>query len=286
MDKQVRVWDDQIDADLHKAVYDWGQSVSWYAKALLDVNGDYIKGIPNDRDFEGFPIQEYNPTLHGNGSTRPDTPEKFRSELMSLWRHMCGWDDASLQERNPIIWQLFDTINQKLFDGQASTNGFPEHHVLSGPRNYYVDGKDFFEKYYAPRDADWTSMLNCRGTTPGNKHRGIGQRMGQIHKDTDSSQGPSPNHFSLLFVSNLVWEPNWGGELKYFGDEHTGSTQWKNGYDIGWPTDIVGNKPGRIILYSHDKIHLTEAPKTTSPEFTQKIAFRITLPDQWLNENI
>ena len=146
MDKQVRVWDDLIDADLHKAVYDWGQSVSWYAKALLDINGDYIRGVPNDRDFDDWPIQEYNPTLHGNGNPRPDTPEKFKSELVSLWRHMTGWDDASLQERNPIIWQLFDTINQKLFDGQASTNGFPEHHVLSGPREYYVDGKDFYEK--------------------------------------------------------------------------------------------------------------------------------------------
>ena len=120
---------------------------------------------------------------------------------------------------------------------------------------------------------------------PGNKHRGIGQRMGQLHKDTDSSVEPSPNHFSLLFISNLNWQPDWGGELKYYGDEQTGSTQWKNGYDIGWPTDIVGNKPGRIIMYSHDKIHMTEAPRGKTPEFTQKIAFRITLPDSWLNSN-
>ena len=59
--------------------------------------------------------------------------------------------------------------------------------------------KDFYEKYDAPREANWTSMLNCRNTMPGNKHRGIGQRMGQIHKDTDSSKEPSPNHFSLLY---------------------------------------------------------------------------------------
>ena len=84
MDKQVRVWDDHIDESLHKEVYDWGQSVSWYAKALLDINGDYIKGVPNDRDFDGWAIQEYRPSLHGNGNPRPDTPEKFEAELTEV----------------------------------------------------------------------------------------------------------------------------------------------------------------------------------------------------------
>ena len=183
--KEVKVYDDLVSESLHKAVYDWGQSVSWYAKALLDINGDYLKGVPNDRDFGGWPIQEYIPSIHGNGNPRPDTPPEYEAELVSLWRHMCGWDEESLKQRVPIVGELFDVLNNELFSGEATLDGFPEHHVLSGPREYYVDGLDFFEKYDAPRDANWTSMLNCRNTMPGNKNRGIGQRMGQIHKDTE-----------------------------------------------------------------------------------------------------
>jgi len=290
--KTIKVYDDLIDESLHQAVYDWGQSVSWYAKALLDQDGQYIKGgAPNDRDFGGWPVQEYRPSLHGNANPRPDTPQGYESELVSLWRHTISWDDISLQERNPIVWSLFDKINNLLFDGQATTDGLPEGHVLTGPREYYVDGQDFYEKYDSPvtdpRDPNstsnsiWTTMLNARNTMPGHKfyQQKIGDRMGQLHKDSEGGKDYDSKYLSVLFISNMKWDPMWGGELKYYGDEETGATQWKHGYNIGYPVACVGHKPGRIITYSHDQAHLTESPRVDSDEFAQKIAFRVKLPD-------
>jgi hypothetical protein len=223
--KEVKIWDDLIDAELHKAVYDWGQSVSWYAKALLDADGNYLKNVPNTRDFKGWPCQEYSPSVHGNANPRPDTPEEYKHELMSLYRHMVGWNDASLQERNPVLWTLFNIINQTVFDGKATTDGYPEEHALTGKSDYYIDGQDFFQKYNNGEERDeWTTFLNCRNIMPGNKDRPDKGRIGKIHKDTSGTAPYSDKHFSVLFVTNLEWEPSFGGDLKFYGDEYSGTT--------------------------------------------------------------
>ncbi len=80
-----------------------------------------------------------------------------------------------------------------------------------------------------------------------------------------------------MFVANIDWLPSWGGELIYYDDEKTGDTHWKRGWDIGFPNTIVGNKPGRVVVYKHNQIHSTLSPRVNAPEMTQKIAFRVRL---------
>jgi hypothetical protein len=271
----VAVYDNIVDHDTHKKVYDWGQSVSWYTKP---------KGAYKDPN-QAFnsPIQEYNPQLSGNHVKRTDIPSEHAEETLTIHRHMIGWSDQSVKERNPIIYDLWTQINRTVFGGKGKLDGMKEAHGgIDGPRSNFIDQKTFYEKYDIPEDIRlFTCFLNARHypITPGNKHRTkrskIGSRFGQIHKDSDNSV--SDKHFTVLYISNLEWRPVWDGAIEFYNDEFTGDNHWKHGYNIGWPVKIAGHKPNRAIVYSHDQLHLTRPPRANAPEMPQKIAFRVVI---------
>lgn len=272
MKKTIDVYDDIINPETHLKVYQWCQRVSWYTRwlGIQDVTGRKIK-----------PINEYNPSIDGKINTKHvlGDAQDFQSMLtllrFSMYRHPIGWSDDTVKERNPLIYSLWTQINLQLFDGKARIDGIPEPAAgLKGPKPFFIDHKDFHEKYDVPTDQrDFTCYLNARSADQlhGDK---IGERVGQIHKDTDGSYD-GDNYYTVLFVVNIDWQPSWGGELIYYGDEDTGDKHWKRGWDIGYPIKIVGNKPGRVVVYKHDQTHSTQSPRSDAPEMTQKIAFRI-----------
>ena len=59
----------------------------------------------------------------------------------------------------------------------------------------------------------------------------VGGRVGQIHKDTDGSY-EGDNYYTVLYIANYNWIPDWGGELLYYDDEETGAKHWKRGWNI------------------------------------------------------
>ena len=268
----VALYDNVVDQDTQKKVYDWGQSVTWY-------NG-VVKGEGRDpTQIFNSPIQEYSPQLSGNDVMRTDIPPEHMEESLTLHRHMIGWSDQSIKERNPIIYDLWTQINRTVFGGKGKLDGMPEGHPgIHGPRSHFIDQKTFYEKYDVPEKIrKFTCFLNARHFPTTRKYHAknnkIGARFGQIHKDTDYSV--SDKHFTVLYVSNLEWRPLWDGAMEFYKDEFTGDKHWKQGYDIGWPNEIIGHKPNRVIVFSHDQLHLTRAPRASALEMSQKIAFRV-----------
>ena len=271
---EIIVYDDLIDDKLHKAVYDWGQSVSWYTMWLAATS---IKGME-----QAVPMNEYIPSKHGNYNNRHilgpvnDLSALHKLTKFVMYRHPVGWDDESCELRSPVIWDLWSKINKHFFDGNATLDGIKEPcGGLRGPEPFY-DGEDFYKKHDVPfNNNEWSSMLNARTVEIFDTE--IGNRVGQYHKDTAPEHKDSDKHFTVLYVANREWYPDWGGELTYFNGGDTGAKHWRRGYDLGWPCKVVGHKPNRIMIYRHDQIHNTAPPKPNAPEMTQKIAFRVRM---------
>ena len=211
--KTIDVYDNLIDDETHAKVYDWCQSVSWYTRwlGLQDITGK-----------TGKPINEYNPSRDGNYNTkhvlgnRQDFQAMLELFRFAMYRHPVGWSDESVKERNPLLYGLWNKINKHLLNVNADLNGIPQQPTgLRGRNLFFIDTQDFYEKYDVPKDhREFTCYLNARSTDQlqGDK---VGERVGQIHKDTDGSY-KGDNYYTVLYVANREWQPDWGGELLYY----------------------------------------------------------------------
>lgn len=273
-------FDDVISSDLHKNVSDWCLGVKWYSGLLQLVH-------QNDYD--------------------PKEQNKLSQVVKSMWRHPIGWNDASTQQRNPLIYDLWTQINNSVFNGKADLNGLPEG--ISGlgtktrniealrkisviaPRlqkdmfvhtdeGRFSDGQDFYTKYNCPRDKiAFTCYLNAREGLPiaGHSRSGINNTgiLGSIHKDSGPDVAKEDAYYTVLFIANTEWQPSWGGEFVYYDDVENAETQWKYKYNIGYPNQIIGNRPGRIVVYPHHATHRTFGCQAPTPSY--RIAFRVKL---------
>tara|TARA_Y100000114_G_C11752728_1_gene325262 strand:+ start:544 stop:1404 length:861 start_codon:yes stop_codon:yes gene_type:complete len=280
----VEVYDGLVSEELHHAMYDAAQKLSWYCKwigvtPLLSATKQQQRtGVPRK-----VSMQEYIPDLSGKSSSKHilgvDTPIENMLSLFrfSMYRHPIGWDDASTKRHSKEAYDIFDTINTQIFDGKASLDAGLKETItgLGGPKGYYINEESYYDKYDVPGSiSDFTCYLNGRSTDP-MKNDKIGERSGQMHKDTGPGVTDEDPYYTVLFVLNKVWQPDWGGELTFYNDEETGAKHWKRGYNLGWPEKVVGNKPGRIIVYKHNTTHTASPPRVSAPEITQRLAFRI-----------
>ena len=266
----VEVYDNLISPELHHKMYDVAQTMSWYCKWISVADGN-------------LPIQEYIPErakssskhILGAETTIEDMIDLFR---FSMYRHPIGWDADSVKKHCEEAYNIFESINSQLFDGKASLDAGLKEAItgLGGPKSYYINEESYCDKYGVPHHRlkdGFTCYLNGRSTDPMKNDR-IGGRSGQMHKDSGPVKPDDP-YYTVLFVLNKEWQPDWGGELTFFNDEETGAKHWKRGYNLGWPEKIVGHKPGRIIVYKHNTTHTSNPPRVSAPEITQRLAFRI-----------
>ncbi len=287
----VQVYDDLIDFDTAQKVYDWGQSVTWYTAWMR-------RSHPM---FKNMALNEYSPKEEGNFNNRhwlgpvekPGTEPTYLTEFMrfSMYRRPIGFSTEYVKNTNPIIWDLWTKINEKVFDNKANLDGIPESIAgLRGNPMTFKDGKDFFIKNDIEADHKgnlthtnkapiplWTCYLNARCADMFPRTDQIKDMIGQIHKDTDTSGNWEGKYFTCIYISNLEWQPTWGGAFVYFNEEETGTKHWKHGWNVGWPEHIVGNKPGRLIVYPHDMLHMTMSPLNSAPEMSQRIVFRVSI---------
>tara|TARA_B100000427_G_C15400917_1_gene547599 strand:+ start:49 stop:900 length:852 start_codon:yes stop_codon:yes gene_type:complete len=281
----VEIYDDLIESDLQQEVYDYIQTRSWYSRWIgaTDqlMNDDYTdKEYHIKYNIKG--INEYIPSRDGKFGHRhsivstsgfDDSKDRF-----SMYRHPFGISDEQIRGRSPLIYKLWTDINSKLFDSKATLDGIGERigGLLFQRKFVFKDNLDFYRKYTLPLNTQgFTCYLNGRCYNPfsGDKLKG---RTGQIHKDT----GPHDSdheYYTVLYVANLTWLPTWGGELVYYGEEDTTEKHWKDGYNVGWPKHMIGNRPNRIVKYSHDETHMSLNPRADAPEMSQRVAFRVKI---------
>ena len=281
MYSQPTYFDDIIPKDQHKDISEWCLDVKWYA-GILKMN--------HQNDFDP----------RGDNTTS--------GVIRSMWRHPIGWDTKSTMERNPLIYKLWTDINDRVFNSLANLDGIPEgigglgireksrgvlnkmrevaphldKDILTHTGDRYSDGKDFYDKYSCPRDMrEFTCYLNAREGTPNTSHSrssliesGI---LGSIHKDSGPGFTRKDQYYTVLYIANAEWKPSWGNEYFFYGDEPSGEKQWKHLYNIGWPNQIIGNRPGRIVVYPHYATHRTSAAFAPTPSY--RIAFRVKIPE-------
>ena len=269
----MQFYDDLIDDKLADDIYNYCQGISWYHKWY---------GLDMETDHCTRKLNEYIPNEDGNDVRRHILSQEagllgmMQLLQFSSYRHPFGWNTESLKERNDLIWSLWTQINQHIFDGNGTLEGIGDK--VDGLRvgnHFFKNQMDYYEKYGVSRNVDyWTSYFSARACEPIGLVK-VKKQGKMIHKDTRFGwNGP---FFTVLYVVNRKWKPTWGGEVVFYGDEHTGGKHRKEKYDIGWPTHIVGNKPGRIFVYDHTDIHKATPPSAEADEMTQRIAFRVRL---------
>ena len=265
----VRVFDDIISQEQHKAVYDWSQSVVWYTKPRFVNTNEYIpseQGKTQYRHIYEIPSAEEFPV------------SKIKKELhWAMYRAPIGWSDDSTKERNSLIYDLWQNINMRVFNGNATIDGIGENIAgLRGPNSAYSDGNYFQQNPTVTIDQNspWTCFLNARPAELFNNgfNNGI---LGNVHKDSSENIPDGYNYYTVLFNSNLDWRPSWGGDITFYGDEETGEKHARRGYNIGYASEIIGHRPNRVVVYPHTKIHKTGGALEAAPEMSQKIAFRV-----------
>ena len=265
--------DDLIDDKLADDIYNYCQGISWYHKWY---------GLDMETDHCTRKLNEYIPNEDGNDVRRHILSQEaglfgmMQLLQFSSYRHPFGWNTDSLKARNNLIWSLWTKINHQVFDGKATLDGIGD--FVDGLRvgnHFFKDQTDFFDKYHAPRDIEhWTSYFSARACEPIGLVREKKQYK-MIHKDTRPEfEG---EYYTVLYVVNRKWKPTWGGEIIFYGDEYTGGKHRKYKYDIGYPTHIIGNKPGRVFIYHHNDIHKATPPSSEANEMTQRIGFRVKL---------
>ena len=97
----------------------------------------------------------------------------------------------------------------------------------------------------------------------------------------------NPERYStVIFVANLEWKPEWLAEMTLFEDAHddvpgaTFEELHKNrNIGVGYPKEIIANKPGRILVQDGRQLHATRAVGESAPGPSMHINFRVTFKD-------
>lgn len=252
MKKTVDVYDGLISTELQHEVHEYALNHTWYS--ALRHNCDYDATID--------PLN----TELGEGER-------------GIIRHPYGNSTDMVKTRHPLIYKLFQEINDKVLGGKADIDGIKEDiGGLRSGKNVYSDGQNFFEKYdYDNTIKGWTCYMNAKSQSP---KKSLKPGIGYIHRDSGPDYADKTNYATVLFVTNPKWLPSWGGEYNFFGDDLDGAEiHSKYGYPIGFPTNIVGHKPGRIIVYRHDQNHISLRIAPDAEGMPVRIAFRVNLND-------
>jgi hypothetical protein len=255
MEKVINVYDGLISKEMQNEVHEYACNHTWYS-ALRHLN-------------------DYDATLD------PLNTELGEGER-GIIRHPFGNSTDMVKTRHPLIYNLFQDINDKVLGGKANIDGIPEDiGGLKSIRTSYSDGKNFFDKYeYDNTIKGWTCYMNAKSSGSKRVQQIRNHNPGYIHKDSGPGYIDKNNYATVLFVTNSKWLPSWGAEYVFYSDKQDdGEVHPKGGYPIGFPEQIVGHKPGRIIVYRHDQNHISFKNAPDSDGMPVRIAFRVNLND-------
>lgn len=253
MEKTVNVYDGLISQEMQDEVHQYVLNHTWYS--ALRHHCDYDPSV--------------NPLNNQLGEGE-----------RGIIRHPFGNSTEMVKTRHPLIYNLFQLINDKVLEGKANIDGIKEDiSGLQSGKNVYSAGQNFFQKYdYDNTIRGWTCYMNAK--SGGVAKKSLKNGMGFIHRDSGPNYVNTTNYATVLFVTNPKWFPSWGGEYNFFSDDSDHcEVHPKYGYNIGFPEKIVGHKPGRIIVYRHDQTHISMRIAAEAEGMPTRIAFRVNLND-------
>lgn len=251
---QISVYDDLVDKEFHQQIW----------KYLLDQKWHHKWASPPDE------LQVYRPSDWDDSWINAITVRRGVSQPRTLFAS----DEHSLQQLHPLIYQLWEKINQRL-DNKWTIAGVPEG-------SYYKD-------YPCPATQDPNMRQGWRVYANASMHDLISGN-GYAHRDNKDLHDDKTA--TIIWMASPVWYPSWGGELVFYPEDHEGVTgdhqqfnsgdQQQRNFRIGWADEgkIVSLKPNRLLVYDGRTLHSSTATRHRyNTELQRRIVFRARLKD-------
>lgn len=251
---QVKIFDDFIDFDFRKEVWDYIQNKSWHVcwKAIESKHKHY--------DYVPATVKQWE---RMNQNWIPS---------MVMPRLAFASDAGTLERDHPLIYNLWEKISNAI-GSEFKIAGVPEGMP-----------SDFIGKTKAPEPLDISLTEGWRVYANSQPSENIKRSHG-VHRDNPDIEDDSC--YTLLYVANLEWYPTWFAECVYYPNDvetQTGDTQQyqdgfgqNRGFGVGWLDEgkVVSPRPGRIILYDSRTLHTTRPSAIWAKEDRKVIAFRL-----------
>lgn len=264
----VNVLDNQINQALKEEVWEYINNQVYYASYKKPPGPDTYTYIPSEGSFMK--------SSHLILSARQPTMWMHRACLAS--------DDASLEKNHPVIWKLWQSINQVLGD-KYIIEGYPEDVFTGhGSRGLRGSASPLDPQWIAPKTQNPKLEQGWRVYVNGQPDETIKWSHG-IHKDTIDLNNDQTR--TILYIANLEWYPTWFGECIFYPDDDNNTAgdqqQYQKNYgqsrnfNVGWADNgkIVSPVPGRIIDYDGRTLHTTRPTAVWCPDIRKAIGFRV-----------
>lgn len=182
-------------------------------------------------------------------------------------RCLFGSDEHSVQKNHPLVYELWQIINEKL-------GGVWE--IAGKPEGMY-DTETLCPPTQDPTlEQGWRCYANAT-------HHYFMCGHGHVHRDQKDLSDDSTA--TILWVANKEWYPSWGGEIMFMPEDPEGKTgdhqqfsQQNRGFRIGWADQgkLVSLVPNRLIAYDSRTMHKTmPSSHPYNVIASRRIAFRV-----------
>jgi len=255
MTVDVNIYDNIIPEDFRKEIWNYINSQPWTA-TWKPYNSYTSQYIPNEETF----------------MAKSHKVMTVRDPNMFMHRAAFAREESELIEKHPIIWQLWEMINEQL-GNKYEIKGVPEG----------IAQLEHPDVPYEADDRGWRVYCNAQLDETIKRSHGA-------HRDTKDVNDPTTR--TILYVANLAWYPTWFAECVYYPDDLEGVTgdhqqyhakfgaQSRN-FNVGWAEKIVSPVPGRIISYDGRTLHTTRPTAIWAEGMRKVIAFRVRLKPEF-----
>ena len=245
----------------------------WYLKV-------FDNQVPKDlmeRTWEYVLDEEYHVTFYDPPASKwyPRTKTYLSPDTNYPSTHRCplAWDDKSLEERSPRIFELWQHINNNVLDGKFEIEGKAE-----GMPNYMTGISPRYGEKGTP-GIGWNVYIHGIDNW-------LRKRPKAIHRDNHKPE--EAGYYTLVYFSNIVWYPSYFGETIFWADapdtgDHTGfiDKDQDRGFPIGPASNVVSPLPGRFMLYDSRYLHGTKPVHVSSEHQLYGIVFRLRHKEEW-----
>lgn len=181
-----------------------------------------------------------------------------------------AWDETSLEDRAPIVHELWAAINSVL-DNQYQIEG-----VQEGMK--YMTGISPLSSLTKPDGSPGTPNCGWRVYGSGNE-RELRTHTKSIHRDSPFMD--REDYFDLVYFANAEWHPQFYGETLFHSNnddtgDYTGRFEKDQArkFPIGEVENIVAIKPGRFMLFDARYLHQVKPSAFYAPNI-MGVVFRL-----------
>lgn len=187
-----------------------------------------------------------------------------------------AWDEISLSRRAPVIFELWENINE-IFDNKFVIEGVPES-------MNYMTGISPLQGIVKANGQPGAENSAWRVYADG-MEKEYRARSKAVHRDNpwmDQDQ-----YYTLVYFVNLEWHPQLYGETLFHSDiAETGDFAGKyeqdqpRNFPIGDVENVVTPRPGRIMMWEGRYLHQIKPTAFYAPENLLAISFRLKAKDK------